>query len=103
MNSTPVTVPCTSSTTATGACAAASPVRPAKATTAANMLFIPGTPLFGKSQSTRRRSVGHFSRVFAAPTRTAGRSETDADHGVTASAASATAAAYDAGPCKDLL
>jgi hypothetical protein len=40
---------------------------------------------------------------FAAPNRTAGRSEAHADHGVTASATSATAAAYDAGPRKDLL
>src|SRR5258707_1732715 len=42
----------------------------------------------------------HYSRVSAA--RTARRSEAHADHGVTASAASA-AAAYDAGAGKDLL
>src|SRR5450756_576038 len=40
MNSTPVTLPCTSSTTATGVCAAASPVKPSKTTPAAKILFI---------------------------------------------------------------
>src|SRR3979490_1460053 len=40
MNSAPVTLPCTSSTTATGACAAASPVKPTKTTIAANKFFI---------------------------------------------------------------
>src|SRR5512133_832359 len=102
MNSTPGTVPCTSSTTATGACAAAGPVRPAKTTTAANMLFIPETSLFGKSQSRNSASAALFA-YFVAPTRTAGRSEAHANHGVTASAASASTPAYDAGSGKDLL
>jgi hypothetical protein len=45
MNSAPVTLPCTSSTTATGACAAANPVKPTKTTIAANKLFIPKTSI----------------------------------------------------------
>src|SRR5258705_6476416 len=61
MNSTPVTVPCTSSTTATGACAAAGLVRPAKTTTAANMLFIPETSLFGS----RNQQNGDRQALFA--------------------------------------
>jgi hypothetical protein len=57
MNSAPVTLPCTSSTTATGACAAANPAKPTTPTIAANMLFIP-EPRFWKVAINKRRSAG---------------------------------------------